>query len=102
MRRLFLFLKFDDHDLDGLGAGVGVGVEGVGGHGGEPVGFAGLPDVGLDGAGGGDDVDSAAGEGDDDAGVVVMVHRERLVGLDDGLPDFDVGVIELGEAFGLG
>ena len=34
-------------------------------------------------------------------GVVVAVHGRRLVGLDDGLPDFDVGVIELGKALGL-
>ncbi len=94
-------MKFDDHYFDGFGAGVGVGVEGVGGHGGEPVGFAGLPYVGLDGSGGRDDVDGAAGEGDDDARVVVMVHGERLVRLDDGLPDLDVGVFELREAFGL-
>lgn len=92
---LLLFFEFDDHDLHGFVAGVDVGVEGVWGHGGEPVGFAGLPMVGFDGAGGIDDVHGAAGEGDDDAGVIVVVHGEGLVGEDDGLPDFDGVVFEL-------
>src|SRR5580698_10327971 len=72
--RLFLFLEFDDHDLHGLVARVDVGVHGVGRHGGKPVGFSGLPDVGLDGAGWIDDVHGAAGERDDDSGMIVVVH----------------------------
>jgi hypothetical protein len=106
---LLFFSEFDDHDFDGFVAGVDVGVEGIRGHGGEPVGFAGLPVVGFGGAAGFDDVHGAAGEGDDDAGVVVVVHGQGLVGEDQGLPDFYGGVFELrgseslgGGFFGLG
>lgn len=97
-----LFFELDDHDFHGFVAGIDVGVEGVGGHGGKPVGLARLPLMGLDMAVRVDDVHGAAGEGDDDAGVVVVVHGEGLVGEDDGLPDFDGLVVELGEALGLG
>lgn len=99
---LLLFFEFDDHDFDGFVAGVYVGVEGVGGHGGKPVGFAGLPVVGFGGAAGFDDVHGAAGEGDDDAGVVVVVHGQGLVGEDEGLPDFYGFVVELRGSEGLG
>jgi hypothetical protein len=99
---LLLFFEFDDHDFHGLVAGVDVGVEGVGGHGGEPVGFAGLPVMWLDGASGIDDIHGAAGEGDDDTGMIVVVHGEGLVGEDDRFPDFDVFVFELRDSLGLG
>jgi hypothetical protein len=94
-------LEFDDHDLHWFFAGVDVGVHGVGGHGRKPIGFAGFPDVRLDGAGRIDDVHGTASERDDDSGVVVVVHGERLMGHDDRLPDFDVFVLELRESFGL-
>jgi hypothetical protein len=98
---LLLFLEFDDDDHYGVVAGVEVGVHGVGWHGGEPVGFPCFPDVGLDRAGGIDDVHGATGEGDNDAWMIVVVHGERLVRHDDRFPDFDVFVLKLRESFGL-
>jgi len=100
--RLFFFFELDHHDFDGFGAAVDVGVHGVGWVGREPVGLACIPLVALGGAGLVDDLHEAAAEGDDDAGMLVTMHRKGLVGKDDGAPDFDVFVVELGKALGGG
>lgn len=75
-------------------------MEGAGRVGGEPVGFTGFPEVSFGGAGLFDDFHGAAGEGDDDAGMLVAVQGERSVGEDDGLPDFDFVIFELRDALG--
>jgi hypothetical protein len=99
---LFFFFELDHHDFDGVGAAVDVGVGRVGWVGGKPVGFAYFPVMDFDGSGGGHELHGAAAEGDDDAGMVVAVHGEGLIGQDDGAPDLDVFVVELGEALGGG
>jgi hypothetical protein len=96
--RLFFFFELDHHDFNGFGAAINVGVHGVGWVGGEPIRFACIPLVAFGGAGLVDDLHEAAAEGDDDAGMLVTMHREWLVGQDDGAPDFDIFVVELGEA----
>ena len=100
--RLFFFFELDHHDFDGFGATVNVGVCGVGWVGGQPVGFACIPLVALDGTGLVDDLHEAAAEGDDDTGMFVTMHCEGLIGKDDRAPDFDVFVVELGKALGRG
>src|ERR1700727_1792250 len=74
--RYFSFSSSTTMTSIGFLAAVTSGVGGVGRRRGEPVGFAGLPVMGLDGTGGVDDVHGAAGEGDDDSGMIVVVHRE--------------------------
>jgi hypothetical protein len=95
-----LFFKFYDHDFNGFVADVDVFVEGSGRVGGEPVGFAGLPDFAFGGAVLLDEVHGASAEGDDDAWVFVAVEGERRVGKNFGLPDSDVFVFELKVALG--
>ena len=75
---------------------------GVGWVGREPIGFACFPLVDFGCSGGINDLHGAAAEGNDDAGMVVAVHGEGLIGQDDGAPDFNVFVVELGEALGGG
>jgi hypothetical protein len=79
---LLLFLQLDYYDFDWLVSRVNVGVHGVWRVRGEPVGFARLPDVNLFGAALIDDVHGAAGDGYDDARMLVPVHGERRVGKD--------------------
>jgi hypothetical protein len=98
---LLIVLEFDDHDFDGLVSGVDVGVHGSGRIHREPVGFSDFPDVRFGGAVLLDDVHSAALEGDDDAAVLVAMHVEGRIGEDEGTPDADIVVFELGEALGL-
>jgi hypothetical protein len=99
---LLFFLQLDYDYFDWFVAGVDVGVHGVGRVGGEPVGFACLPDVGFFCAALIDDVHRAALKRDDYTAMVMPVHGERRVGEDEGAPDFDFVILKELSSLGLG
>jgi len=94
MYGLFFFLQFNYDDFDGFIARIDVGVHGVGQVGGEPIGLAGFPGVGLGGAVLLYDFHGAAGERYDHAGMLVAVHGEGRVWKNDGLPHSYVVIFE--------
>ena len=89
---LVLFFQLNHDDLNRFVTGIDVGVHGIGRIGGQPISFAGFPDVRFGGAALFDNLHGAAGHGDDYAGMFVAVHGEGCVRKNDGLPDFH-GVI---------
>ncbi len=95
MRASLLFFELNNHNFDGFLAGVHVGVLGVGRIGWQPIGMSGFPRVILGFAGVLDNLHVAAFECDDDARMIVTVHGEGRVRIDDRLPDLHAFVFEL-------
>ena len=93
-------LEFEDDDLDGIGSPVHVPVKFARRVGVEPVGLPVLPVHGLFLALLGHYVEGSAPERHDRAAVFVPVHGERLVRVDERLPDLEMFVFELRLAAG--
>src|SRR5579863_1116142 len=83
---LVFFLQLHHNNLDRFITGVDVGVRRVGRVCGEPVSFAGFPDVRLRGTVLFDDLHGPARQRHDDARMFVPVHGEGCVWKNHGLP----------------
>ena len=99
--RLFFLCEFDHHDFDWLIPRVHIRMATIRRICRQPISLPGFPDMLFSCAALVHNLKRSAFEGDNDPRMIVTMHGERLLGVNDRLPHLDIFVLELRNSLGL-